>query len=719
MSDLQPGEYIVEDDVGQSPISLQKLQRLIIDKDKKSGQSFNLDRILSTDFITDDAYGTLLLAGDNGIIDPNELLVEAVEETIKNSSDFFQIIGLALRMGANPNIYVTSVPRRSDKILVFHILWYAWSITPATPDEFLNEFELLEFNRQANALLDIVALLSVAGSDFKLPKVDPHELIKRRRLFAEKDGGSVSQAVAFTDAGMPISVKSAIGESRDPLSEDVLKNIDFYTRNKNNMGDYPTEPLIVDIIELLDQQDQIPIYKTGLGSNLPRLKSCLNVHANKCAKTIIATETISQLEAREAFIEAVDSYNIDGVIMLLESGFQPSYNHVDRLILQSENKKLAKLWVSSSIINRMLVELAERGIGIDDVQLKSLYNISPSTHNEIKRIQLRPYWERTCQVPGATSIRPDLKKLARELNLPPDIPKDELCRELSAISHASGNVLRKITTNLQAKRQMAHNTTLGDVIRKGSSVPDRKQIGYSDKAAFNDKFNKMSPSRALNSSSMSPVLVGGGDGVCVNSSELSRDSRDYADIDIVMIDEGRATYCFESIDYPTLLERGMNPVTENKLSAVSIREIQGKLAALNDTGVPVESKGLQYAINRVKQQGGTRDEYEEFIRQRLEEFLRESENYGIDRGIYLADPEYGGLSNLEMEALAKAVSQNDNIAFDSRSRQASLRSLSATVMEEVALSTLLKPPDNQFFKDGIFNDLADYIGVMEGRITAN
>ena len=91
--------------------------------------------------------------------------------------------GLALRAGANANLYVTtSEPDKKgdEKIIVLHVLYYTWQLIPKTVDDVLERFPEMsradaaqDMIKQQNNGLDAISILVAAGSDPTLPIVDP------------------------------------------------------------------------------------------------------------------------------------------------------------------------------------------------------------------------------------------------------------------------------------------------------------------------------------------------------------------------------------------------------------------------------------------------------------------------------------------------------------------------------------------------------------------
>lgn len=776
-------------------MSIQKLQNAIIDG-KPLDRELDLDSLLPNP-ITEDSYATVLYAADNGIIDPLVLLQTAIRLTIEQGYNYFQIIGLALRViiskGLSPNIYIT-VAGSDDVVAVVHILYYVWLITPKSTGDMFLSFEGLttyeltkELEEVQNRMLNIMALLAAGGANPDEQVINADIYLQRLREISDNPSG-VSQARALVDVGVPRSVGRAIldqgtqtlDETADiRLVEELgivaVERMRLYYRRRQNLADLydanigefeGPNRLVTNIIELLDDPGSTVVYETGQyplkydaqgrlfaeydgdgnlvvepedeSLNSMKVRSCANLHANKCIKKFIDAELLTFSEAEKAMFETLDAYNIVGFTMFLDAGLQPKYNHVDRVISRSVEKLNDNLPFSSALMNNALVRMVERGMGIDDEQLRRIYDVSASTHSKIKALQRIPHWKRTCKVPYGIYIRQDLRDLARELNLPPDIDKRTLCAELIAIDQASEDSLEKIALELSKRRLKAETTSIGDVVRtaaekrtpmvaaeriaeprvidpletqepleSGSTTTDTRSLSPRYVAGqLSPRMVRSSASFVAPSVATPPSVTNGC--ICINAERLARPETDYADLDLVMVPEGVDTYCFETADYQTLLEKEVNPITGLPLTQKTLKEIQSKLDTIRTTNVPLESKGIMSALKQVKAKVKG-DEYENWIKRRRNLFYELSEFYGIDRRNFTILPEDGGLDNETMQDLARALLFDDNVDFDLTSREGSTRSLSSTIMELVDETAYLPMGERDIRVNEIFEDLGALI----------
>jgi len=702
---------------------------------RSKGQSLNLDENLPR-YINQDIFYTLIKATKHRIVDPNELLVTGANYTIEEGPNFLKHVGLAIREGASPNIYV-SVEDPNGRDTVLHILYYIWTILPKDSVDIQEIYETVEIDDkgqevsttvsdvEAYSILEeridnamaLVAMLAVAGSDITMPVSDPEVLLERRRSQDSK----ASQVVAFRDAALTnggildrkfeydeeeerticvencnlrytrAPVEELIGNNEDyPELVDLFMETYFYYRKNRLTLDklLPEDEVVVNIIVNLDLADSLGVIQKTIVEEVdsptyaadgtlvteiveiekvqerpfPELEDFIDVHAKKSVEKILKMGNavnphygiLTVQEAEDDFLRAIDVYNVPVAIALLRTGLKPRYESINRIILRARSKFDEGLPASSAALNRILVEMIERGVGIDEEQLRLVGYFSPSTHDELRRLLKVPFWKRTCSAPGDI-IRPDLQKLARELNLPPDMNKQGICEEFEKMDKADPKLLETIAHKLQEKRFDVANTTIGDVVDSNSGT----------------KTKTRSRTRADQA-------------VCVNANLLSRKEYDYADGDLLMVDEGANTYCFEARDYANLIEPEIpiNPFTGNKLPESTVGEIQGRLRALERNNLPLDSQGISEAIRQFKEPSA-KDKYDEFVRSRVEEFFDLGETYNISRDVYLLSPEEGGLANEEMEAIVRELVDDQGIRFNVDSRQASIRSTAMTVMEKV------------------------------------
>ena len=843
--------------------ALQELQRSM-----KTGSvaDFRLSRILP-EYVTEDVYGTLALATNPDVpnqtappgspsrpesryhvIDPNDLLVEGIEETITRGFEFFQLAGLAIKNGASPNLYVTvripildqdGIQIGDEQMSVMHVIAYAWKV-------------YMERGYDYRPLLAIIALLCAAGSDARLPVTDRKILLERKRDEAP-DPACVSAAEVISTSGAPRSVLNVIAQSQDLpellegypnaellvhdsdyLSTTILKYIAVFTAFKGTLADvrrinidgtftagdlqlsvpirYQDRLDVIDLASQIGEALDDPSHMSG-EEGPQKLNSCMNVHANRCAALILASKMITIGQAEDAFFEAVHAYNGKGVELMIDNAFVPKYNHVDRMLFIALKKKGEALPISAEIITGMIVMMSEKGVSLDNQQMRIAGIVSQPTFTRLSEIQLEPYWQRTCRVPG-DYVRQDLRQLARTLDLNPELDKASLCAEFRSISSVTTSSLSSASRRLQSEKMSIPSTTLGDLIgrstlrtpvrgnrspvsrsgaspgreapgptsrtqrtptpgpasqplrtpegvtsrtpasestRPPSSARSRPRVNVSvqvndedrtppegqeyglpedevqaqlddemdqgeNREEFEEHFeeqqvtSQVSPQVTSRVVSQSPQVISPeqpqvvstryapicnprddlapeNNETCANASQLTRAPATYSKLDLHRVRDssnGR-TYCFESVDYPTLLRTRTNEYTGARLTTMDLEAINAKYRTLVDLGLPLESESIEHGIKRLKGHG-THQDYELYVRSKRDAFLAllNDPEIGISTELFTYEPEDGGLLIDEMQEIINNIGRSQNITLTPLdNREHALRSVAMTFMEYV------------------------------------
>lgn len=669
---------------------LVNLQEIIRNGDQKAVAEFRLNRIIP-DEISDDLYGTLALASSKdftgNILSPDELLTEAIEATITRGQDVFQLVGLALKNGATPNSYVTVNYYDEDgkvRTTILHILVYAWRtyIERGLDDP--------------TELFMIIAILSASGANVKLPVTDPEILIERKRLLSKSQ---ISAASVMEEVGEPKSVIGYIASDDTDLADEILKYIAIFTAFRGTLADikyivknqYFTAgdialrvpisesdadsmaEMAIYIGEILDE----PSHMSGLEGD-EKVFRCAGSHSNRCLQQLLdgGNYTLEGLE--QAFLNAIESSNGVGVAMIITHGFVPRYNHVDRVIFYGKLKDFQGLKLSAEIQTGILIRMVKLGICLDHEQLAEVGSYSEVTFRIISEQQTIPYWQRICGAPG-TYVRTDLKNIARELDIDPELDRDSLCEEFRAIVSVTPESLNVNSKKLQAKKLQIRNITLGDLVNKDTN----REFEYE------------------------------------NAHLLTREITDYSNLDLHCIkDTGTGkSYCFETIDYSKILRSGINPYTNNMISVGDLEAIRAKRDTLVMLGLPLESTGIEAAMLKLRDGRGAED-YELWVRARRDHFLNmiDSTRIGLDGTLFASDEDNGGLSIPEMEEILNAIAQRDDLRLSPmNNREHALRSFALTFMEFLDDAQNIRNDDDS---SAAVNDLIDAL-IFETEQTAN
>lgn len=649
--------------------TLRALQEAIKDKKKPHKSSIlpiiERVRINKNDpIITDDLYVTVKIGMGLGLLDPNQVLVDGVNGTFTKGFDATQIIGLALRQGADANLYVRV--RRNDNtargcMTNIHILYYIWQRIPKNTDDVIEMFPDIEESDDPEAVLnyyiqlmeDMFAILIIGGSDANMPSVDLESDVK------EEGNTQVKTTLQLGDK--LYSVKYNItkeGSIEDSNKDELifpatvsLKTIERYKDMEDRLIDFvDTDEIVHDMVIFLDEP-------AAVTPESPAISRCITGHANKCFEKALNLRLITYEDVERFLEEAIDAYNVPAVVTLVERGAQLRYNTIDRLILASaRNSTMFGKPLSSALQNRMMIEMALRGIGFDKPQSSLVASFSPSTAVQLGKIQSTPYWRRICRAPAGPS-RGELKMLAREIGMDPSSTTNDICLELQNIDKVPESQLESLASKLQRRRLEAKKTSIGDLV-----------TGRTQKAL------------------VSIENIPSGKRICVNENLLPRgtDGRprkpdDFSDLDMVLVETKGRTYCFTSEDYDALLENRTNPLANDEpLTKLTINEIIAKRNTLADNRLPISSIGAGQAIKQIKAKEYI-DSYDAYTRQRTVNFIILASNtYGIPSQIFTEI-----LSNEELEKIATDISRIPGTTFHTQSKQRSLRSFGNTMMELV------------------------------------
>jgi hypothetical protein len=646
---------------------LVELQEIIRRGDAEEVAQFRLNRIIP-DEVSDDLYGTLKLASSKdfqgNILSPDELLTEAIEDTLTRGFDVFQLIGLALQNGASPNGYVTvnyydEEGRQNTTIL--HILAYAWRayLERGNPED-------------PTDLLMIVAILSAAGTDVKLPVTDPEILLERRRAIKK----SASAAGVMKEVGEPRSVLGYLAADDSELADEILKYVAVFTAFRGTLADikyivkdqYFTAgdiqlqvpvsasdaEFMAEIAETIGEILDEPSHMSGLEGD-EKLYRCAGLHANRCLNQLLEGGNVTSSGVEDAFLNAVESCNGVGVSLLIAHGFVPRYNHVDRVIFYGKLKEYQGFKLSAEMQTGILIKMVEHGVCLDHEQLGEVGAYSEVTFRTISEMQSVPYWRRVCGAPG-TYVRTDLKNLARELDINPELDKNSLCEEFMTIVSVEPDNLISNAKKLQTRKRQVAGTTLKNLV----DGDFKKEPQYE------------------------------------NAHLLTRDVSDYSSMDLHCIrDTGNGqNYCFETIDYPKVLRSGINPYTNNPISVGDLEAIRSKRDTLVMLGLPLESTGIEAAMEKLRSKRGSED-YELWVRARRDHFLKivDSRVIDLDSGLFANDESEGGLSIETMEEILNNVAGRDDLRLSpTNNREHALRSFALTFMEMLDEAQQVREP---------------------------
>ena len=333
----------------------------------------------------------IILALNQKKIDPQTTLIQSIANATRKED--LIAVGLALRYGASPNLYVNA-PNIGD----IHILGYAY---------------LLLHKKDTVLLNAVVIMLMVMGADPNLPVFD-------------SKGGIVRDEFSLVE---PLRGQSVLQWLNHQGFETIIPKI----RNKNYQK--IDKEFLTLIGTYLDRNDLLKVD--------PKLDDVIAAHS-----MTIFNKNLSSIKNIETGLKSSIAYlNIATFEQFIDQGAVLDYADTNNIILLMKEYQDQGDIISREQLNQMLNYAVTRGLLLDIYQ-EQLLQFNPEIYNKIITAYNVPYWRKICSVTGrpdgrevATSDR--LKLLAYRLNLNPEESKDVICDQIRTIIQSDPTKLKR------------------------------------------------------------------------------------------------------------------------------------------------------------------------------------------------------------------------------------------------------------------------------------
>jgi len=253
--------------------------------------------------------------------------------------------------------------------------------------------------------------------------------------------------------------------------------------------------------------------------------------------------------------------NLTAYELFTDLGGNVSYAEVNDMILSIKYYKNIGDFISMSQAREMLLYSISRGVLLDKDQIELIGQISERLLCKIGYVYFQPYWIKACSISnGKASDK--LKLLAYQLNLDPEVPKDTLCHRIKSIAKADPDMVKQFTITRQKMR-----------IR-------------SDVSFINQFDNYALPS----------------DIKCNNRSLIKANLYDLPDKDIGYYrDNTNALWCFTSNNFAKMVEKKINPYTNEEFPSWFVSEIEDKIAFITTyRDIDKDPKPISYAVDLLR-----------------------------------------------------------------------------------------------------------------------
>ncbi len=408
----------------------------------------------------------IITALNRNKIDPNTTLVQAIDNA--NNKEDLVPIALSLRYGADPNLYVNA-PNIGD----IHILAFVYVILS---------------NKTSALLNSLVIMLMAMGSD-------------PNRLVFDAKGGIITDEYSLME---PLKGQSVLGWLEEQGYYTIIPQIE-----SQKYDDVETT-FMTTLATFLDKPELIPKEST------PRLDEVIGAHSVE-----IFNEYINNVDTQTGIRLSRYFLNLDIYERFVDLGGSLKYGEINDLILSVKKYKEAGDIISMGQVREMMLYSISRGAILDQYQMDLIKDIDIRVYQKVLASYEQPYWIKAC---ATTKGVPDakLKRLAYQLNLDPEAPKDTLCNQIKMITQADPELVKKsaiVRQQVRIRSDIAYINQFDD----GENPPDIK---------------------------------------CNNLSLLSNNIYDFPDADIAYYrDYQDSLWCFTSNNYIKMLKKKVNPYT--------------------------------------------------------------------------------------------------------------------------------------------------------------
>jgi hypothetical protein len=462
-------------------LPLRDLQKIILGEREEPMSVIEIKNLFSYP-TTPESILYIITALNRNKIDPNTTLLQGIDSA--NHKEDLVPIALSLKYGADPNLYV-NFPNVGD----IHILAFVY---------------LIVSNKTLPLLNSIVIMLIAMGSD-------------PNRLVFDSKGGIIRDEYSLVE---PVKGQSVLGWLEEHGYDTIIPQIE------GQKYDDVESNFMTTLATFLDNPELIP------AGNMPRLDEILGSHSVE-----VFNRYVDDVDPKKGILLSKKYLNLDSYERFVDLGGVLNYEEINGLIISAKKHKDLGDIISTGQIREMLLYSISRGSILDKYQMDLIKEIDSKFYQKILDGYSQPYWVKACATnKGIPDAR--LKRLAYQLNLYPEAPKDSLCNQIKMITQADPDLVKKSTVTRQQIR-IRSDVAYINQFDNGENTPDIK---------------------------------------CNNRSLLSDNLYDYPDADIAYYrDYQDSLWCFTSNNYVKMVDKKVNPYTKQPFPSWFLDEIKRKI----------------------------------------------------------------------------------------------------------------------------------------------
>lgn len=364
---------------------------------------------------------------EDNALDPSLTILQAI--SYANDYKILIPIGLCLRYGADPNMYVNA-----PKLGKIHVLGYVYSNLYKGSNPKINK----------SVVDSIILMFLLAGARKSMPIYDEKAgKIKDINYNYGNNTSSVSEWVELQ--GYDTFLNKIVGNNIENLNDLVDKDS-------------------INILSILLDDDRITI------DNYTSLQKRMVVEA-LCEKKLENFKISDDKDLLDNLFlkESVLYINSLAFKKGVETGYIPSYPLINQIVVLMRKYKNSQDIVIMQEYQKMLIESIKYGAQLDQDQLSIISVVGSDVLQSIMKEYERPFWKKSCQFldnapdnVDNVNINDPLKKLAISLNINPHLNKKSICEKLTNLSKTDPDVVKTASKSRQEARMISEMATVDE-----------------------------------------------------------------------------------------------------------------------------------------------------------------------------------------------------------------------------------------------------------------
>lgn len=406
-------------------LALKDLQKIILGNRKEPLSAIEIRNLFSYP-TSPETILYIITALNEKKLDPHTALIQAIANATKKED--LVPIALALRYGADPNLYVNA-PNIGD----IHILGYTY---------------LVLSKRDLPILNGSIIMLMIMGSNANM-------------LIFDAKGGIVKDEFSLIE---PLKGQGVLEWLDDQGFDTIIPQI------QKGYGKVDKK-FMTTLATFLD--------KDNLLTSDPRLDEVVGAHTS-----FIFNKHKSNIDIQRGLRTNRKYLNLTGFEYFIDQGASLNYDEINDLIYSIKEYKDSGDLISMSQIRQMLLYIIQKGQGLDLYQGDLIKKFDQAIYSQIVKEYEVPYWKKACS--QSNSKTPDrLKTLAYQLNLDPETSHDVICNRIKRIlqtdpEETKKNVIERNKNRIHSELSYINESDVSSLSCSNRSVLKTNIYDYPD-----------------------------------------------------------------------------------------------------------------------------------------------------------------------------------------------------------------------------------------------